>query len=118
MEQDKMRRRSRRRVLIKAIHDAAIELATRAGHARYAPTPMPDEPVIMASRIENAADGPYLDNKRPTPDEIRAFTGDYIDPDVTDPDELWTAYAINTVNGTRHPGAGRTPAEAKTCAWV
>ena len=85
MEQDKMTQRSRRRVLIKAVHDAAIELATRADHARYAPT-MPDEPVIMASRIESAAEGPYLDNKRPTPDEIRAFTGDYLD--VTEPDEL------------------------------
>ena len=77
---------------------------------------MPDEPVIMVAPTESATEGPYLDNKRPTPDEIRAFTGDYLD--VTDPVELWTAYAINTVNGTRHPGAGRTAAEAKTCAWA
>jgi hypothetical protein len=42
----------RRRMLIKAVHDAAIELA-------------------RTSRIESAAEG--LDNKRPTPDEIRAF---------------------------------------------
>src|SRR5262245_2429493 len=118
MEQDKMTQPSRRRVLIKAVHDAAIELATRAYRGQYPPTPMPDEPVIMASRIESATEGPYLDDKRPTPDEIRTFTGDYIDPDVTDPDELWVAYAVNTVNGTRHSGAGRTAAEAKTCAWV
>ena len=116
MEQDNMTQRSRRRMLIKAVHDAAIELATRADGGRYAPTLMPDEPVIMVAPIESATEGPYLDNKRPTPDEIRAFTGDYLD--VTDPVELWTAYAINTVNGTRHPGAGRTAAEAKTCAWV
>jgi hypothetical protein len=115
MEQDKMTRRSRRRVLIKAVHDAAIELATRADHSRYAPT-MPDEPVIMVAPIESATEGLYLDNKRPTPDEIRAFTGAYLD--ITDPDELWAAYAINTVNGTRYSGLGRTAAEAKTCAWV
>ena len=60
--------------------------------------------------------GPYLDNKRPTPDEIRAFTGDYLD--ITDPDELWAAFAINTVSGTRYAGLGRTAAEAKACAWV
>ena len=78
-----MTQRSRRRVLIKAVHDAAIELATRAGHARYAPTPIPDEPVIMVAPIESATEGPYLDNKRPTPDEIRAFTGNYLD--ITDP---------------------------------
>ena len=113
-----MTQRSRRRVLIKAVHDAAIELATRADGGRYAPTLMPDEPVIMVAPIESATEGPYLDNKRPTPDEIRAFTGDYIDPDVTNPDELWAAFAINTVNGTRHPGVGRTAAEAKTCAWL
>jgi hypothetical protein len=103
-------------MLIKAVHDAAIELARRGG--QYLPTPMPDEPVIMASRIESATEGVYLDNRRPTPDEIRAFTGDYIDPDVTNPDELWFAFAINPVRGTRHAGAGRTAAEAKTCAWI
>ena len=108
--------RSRRRMLIKAVHDAAIELATRADGGRYAPTPMPDEPVIMASRIESATEGLCLDNKRPTPDEIRAFTGAYLD--ITDPDELWAAYAINPVNGTQYAGLGRTAAEAKTCAWV
>jgi hypothetical protein len=117
MEQDNMTKRSRRRMLIKAVHDAAIELATRAD-GRYAPALMPDEPVIMVARIESAAEGRYLDNKSPTPDEIDAFTGDYIDPDVTNPDELWAAFAINTVNGTRHPGVGRTAAEAKTCAWL
>jgi hypothetical protein len=53
---------------------------------------MPDEPVIMVAPIESATEGPYLDDKRPTPDEIRAFTGDYLD--ITDPDELWAAYAI------------------------
>jgi hypothetical protein len=96
-QQLKTMQQTRRRMLIKAVHDAAIELA-------------------RTSRIESAAEGPYLDNKRPTPDEIRAFTGDYLD--VTHPDELWAAYAINTVNGTRHAGLGRTAAEAKTCAWV
>src|SRR5262249_11021851 len=83
---------SRRRILIKAINDAAMDLAT------------------------SATNGPYLDNKRPTPDEIRAFTGIYLDN--CDPDELWAAFAINPVSGTRHAGAGRTAAEAKTCAWV
>jgi hypothetical protein len=92
--------------------DAAIELATRGG--KYLPTPSPDEPVIMASRIESATEGLYFDNKRPTPDEIRAFTGDYLD--FTRADELWAAYAINTATGTRYAGLGRT--EAKTCAWV
>lgn len=116
MEQDNMTQRSRRRMLIKAVHDAAIELATRADSGRYAPTLMPDEPVIMVARIESATEGSYLDKKGPTPEEIRAFTGDYLD--ITDPDELWAAYAINTVNGTRHAGLGRTAAEAKTCAWA
>jgi len=117
MEQDKMAQRSRRRMLIKAVHDAAIELvATRAAGGRYAPTLMPDEPVIMVAPTESATEGPYLDNKRPTPDEIRAFTGAYLD--ITDPDKLFAAYAINPVNGTRYAGLGRTAAEAKTCAWV
>jgi hypothetical protein len=105
---------TRRRMLIKAVHDAAIELARRGG--QYLPTPMPNEPVAMVSRIESATEGSYLDKKGPTPDEICAFTGDYLD--VTDPDELWVAYAINTVSGTRYAGAGHTAAEAKTCAWV
>jgi hypothetical protein len=131
-QQLKTMQQTRRRMLIKAVHDAAIELARRG--EQYLPTPMPDEPVAMVSRIDGVADGPYLDNKRPTPDEIRAFTGDYLD--ITDPDELWAAYAINTVSGTREafsgsinsgsaadhgrecPGLGRTAAEAKTCAWV
>jgi hypothetical protein len=86
-ERAKMTQQSRRQLLMKAVRDAAIELARRG--EQYLPAAMPDEPVIMASRIESAAEGPYLDNKRPTPDKIRAFTGDYIDPDVTDPDELW-----------------------------
>jgi len=122
LEQDKMAQQSRRRVLIKAVHDAAIELATRADHARYAPAqldnnkPMPDEPVVMVAPIESATKGPYLDNKRPTPNEIRAFTGTYLDN--TDPDELWAAFAINTISGTRYAGLGRTAAEAKACAWV
>src|SRR5262249_36500075 len=49
-------------------------------------------------------------------DEIRAFTGTYLDN--IDPDELWAAFAINTVSGTRYAGLGRTAAEAKACAWV
>jgi hypothetical protein len=115
MEQDKITQQSRRRMLIKAVHDAAIELAKRAYRGQYPPTPMPDEPVIMA-RIGSATESPYLDDKRPTPDEIRAFTGDY--QDFIRADELWVAYAINTASGTRYAGLGRTAAEAKTCAWV
>jgi len=64
---------------------------------------------------------PYFDNEKPTPDEIRAFTGDYIDAyqnGSADPDELWVALATDPVTGTEHSGAGRTAAEAKTCAWV
>jgi hypothetical protein len=114
VEQDKMTQRARRRMLIKAVHDAAIELARRG--EQYLPTPMPDEPVAMVSRIESATEGSYLDKKGPTPDEIRAFTGDYLD--ITDPDELWAAHAINTANATEYWGLGRTAAEAKTCAWV
>src|SRR5262249_3453326 len=75
-----------------------------------------DEPVVMAAPIESATRGPYLDNERPPPDEIRGFTGDYLD--ITDPDELWAAFAINAVSGTEHAGLGRTAAEAKACAWV
>jgi hypothetical protein len=114
--------KSRRRMLIKAVHDATLELAARTDVARYttAPAddnePTSDEPVIMVSPIDRATEGPYLDNKRPMPDEIRSFTGTYLD--ITDPDELWAAFAINTVSGTRHAGAGRTAAEAKVCAWV
>jgi hypothetical protein len=104
MEQDKMTRRSRRRVLIKAVHDAAIDLATRADLARYAPT--------------------QLDNKKPTADEIRAAAaaiesaagGTYLN--ITDTDELWCAYAINTVSGSRYAGLGRTATEAKASAWI
>ena len=119
-----MTQQSRRQLLMKAVRDAAIQLATRVDCARYATEPLdnnkptPDELLVMAAPMESATKGPYHDDKRPTPDEIRAFTGDYIDPDVTDPDELWVAFAINPVNGTRYPGAGRTAAEAKTCAWA
>jgi hypothetical protein len=104
-------------MLIKAVHDAARELAAR----RYTTAPldddepMPDEPVIMVS-VERATKGPYLDDKRPTPDEIRAFDGTYLD--IAAADELWAAFAINTVNGTRYVGLGRTAGEAKACAWV
>ena len=82
---------------------------------RWMTTSQSDEPVIMVS-IERATKGPYLDDKRPTPDEIRAFDGTYLD--IAAPDELWAAFAINTVNGTRYAGGGRTAAEAKVCAWV
>jgi len=108
-----MMQHKRRRMLIEAVHDAARELAAR----RYTTAPldddepMPDEPVIMAF-----ATGPYLDDKRPTPDEIRTFDGTYLD--IAAPDELWAAFAINTVNATRYAGGGRTAAEAKVCAWV
>jgi hypothetical protein len=53
-----MMQHKRRRMLIKAVHDAARELAAR--QYTTAPLdddePMPDEPVIMAF-----ATGPYLD---------------------------------------------------------
>ena len=56
-----MMRHKRRRMLIKAVHDAALELAAR--RCTTAPLdddePMPDEPVVMAF-----ATGPYLDDKR------------------------------------------------------
>ena len=43
--------------------------------------------------------------------------GTYLDN--TDEDELWVAYAINTVSsGRRYPGLGRTAAEAKANAWI
>ena len=53
-ERAKMTQQSRRQLLMKAVRDAAIELARRGG--QYLPAPMPDEPVIMASRIESATD--------------------------------------------------------------
>ena len=60
-EQATMMRHKRRRMLIKAVHDAALELAAR--RCTTAPLdddePMPDEPVVMAF-----ATGPYLDDKR------------------------------------------------------
>jgi hypothetical protein len=110
---------SRRQMLIKAIHDAALELAKRADGAQYATTALdnnkPDELLVMCARRKRH-EGPYLDSKKPKPGEIRAFTGTYLD--ITARDELWAAFAINTVNGTRYAGLGRTAAEAKTCAWV
>jgi hypothetical protein len=116
-----MQTQSRRRILIKAVHDAVLELVTRADGVRYATAPLenngptPDELLVMAAPMESATKGPcYLDDKRPTQDEIRAFTGNYLD--ITAPDELWAAFAIN--NGSRYAGAGRTAAEAKACAWV
>ena len=76
-----MMRPSRRQLLIKAVQDAAIELAAKANRARYAPA-LPD-------------------NKKPTPDEISAAaaaresgTGGHLDN--ADEDELWAAYAINS----------------------
>jgi transposase-like protein len=66
-----------------------------------------------------------LDNKKPTPDEISAAAaaresatgGTYLDN--TDEDELWVAYAINTVSsGRRYAGLGRTAVEAKANAWI
>jgi hypothetical protein len=96
-----MMRPSRRQLLIKAVQDAAIELAAKANCARYAPA-LPD-------------------NKKPTPDEISAAaaaresgTGHL---DNADEDELWAAYAINTVS-SRYAGLGRTAAEAKANAWI
>jgi hypothetical protein len=98
-----MTQESRRQVLIKAIHDAAIELATRAA-AQYA--------------------APQLDNKKPTPVEIRAVAAAIESAaggarfDNTAADELWCAYAVNTVSGKRCAGLGRTAAEAKASAWI
>ena len=117
-----MTQQSRQQLLLKAVRDAAIQLATRVDCARYATEPLdnnkptPDELLVMAAPMESATKGPYHDDKRPTPDEIRAFTGTYLDN--TDPDELWAAFAINTVSSTRYAGLGRTAAEAKACAWV
>jgi hypothetical protein len=95
-----MMRQSRRQLLIKAVQDAAIELAAKSNPARYAALP---------------------DNKKPTPDEISAAaaaresgTGHL---DNADEDELWAAYAINTVS-SRYAGLGRTAAEAKANAWI
>src|SRR5215470_8429053 len=108
-----MMQHKRRRMLIKA--DLAATRYTTA--PLDDDEPMPDEPVIMAS-IERV--GPYLDDKRPTPDEIRAccarIAGTHLD--ITAPDELWSALAINTVNATGYAGLGRTAAEAKASAWV
>jgi hypothetical protein len=115
-------RQSRQRMLIEAIKNAALELATRADGAQYATTALdnnkltPDEVFVMVARMESATKGPYLDDKRPTPDEIRAFTGTYLD--ITARGEFWAAFAINTANGTRYAGLGRTAAEAKASAWV
>ena len=86
-----MMQQSRRQLLIKAVQDAAIELAAKANRAKYAPA--------------------FPDNKKPTPDEISAAaaackgaTGrTYLDN--TDEDELWVAYAINT----RQPTCGPRP---------
>jgi hypothetical protein len=131
-EKAKMPQQSRRRLLINAVRDAAIELATRA---RYATAPLdnnkpaPDEVCVVVA-IESTARGPYLgpylDIDRPTPDEIRAadaamksakaMTGANFD--ITAEDQLWVAYAINTVTGARYPGLGHTPAQAKACAWI
>jgi hypothetical protein len=97
-----MMRRSRRQLLIKAVQDAAIELAAKSNRARYAPA-LPD-------------------NKKPTPDQISAAAaarkGDTGGTDLenTDEDELWVAYAVNS--GRRYAGLGRTTAEAKANAWI
>jgi hypothetical protein len=54
---------SRRRMLIKAVHDAALEVAARTDGARYTTAPLddneptPDEPVIMVFPIERATKG-------------------------------------------------------------
>jgi hypothetical protein len=56
---------SRRRMLFKAVHDAACELVTR--YTTVAPDdqePMPDEPVIMV---------PYLDKRNPKMVAIRSL---------------------------------------------
>ena len=91
-----MTQESRKRLLIDAIHDAAIELAKDADAARYA--------------------APEL-ARRPTPDEIQALAGrEPITPD-TNTDVLWSAAAISP-HGKRHWGLGRTRGEAKACAWA
>jgi hypothetical protein len=98
-----MMQQSRRQLLIKAVQDAAIELAAKANRAQHAPA-LPD-------------------NKKPTPDEISAAAGarkgatGRTHLDNIDVDELWVAYAIDS-NGNRHAGLGRTTAEAKANAWI
>jgi hypothetical protein len=100
-----MMQQSRRQLLIRAVRDAAIELAAKANRARYASAlldykkPTPDEISAAAAARESATGGTYLDN--------------------TDKDELWVAYAINTVSsGRRYAGLGRTAAETKADAWI
>ena len=92
-----MTRQSRRQLLIKAVQDAAIELAAKSNAARYAPA-LPD-------------------NKKPTPDEISAAAAGRAYLHTTDEDELWVAYAINS-SGCQYAGLGRTTAEAKANAWI
>jgi hypothetical protein len=102
-----MTQQSRRRVLTKAVHDAAIELATRADRARYATA--------------------QVDKTKPTPDEIRAAAAAMESMesaaggtrfDIPAADELWCAYAINTVSGSQWAGLGHTATEAKAGAWI
>jgi hypothetical protein len=90
-----MTQESRMRLVIDAIHDAAIELAKYADAARHHP--------------------PELAPK-PTPEEIKAFTPSPIAPE-TDVDELWSAAAISP-DGKRYWGLGRTEADAKAFAWA
>jgi hypothetical protein len=95
---------ARRRMLREAVHDAALELARRAESARYAPA--------------------QPDNNSPTPDDIRTAAVSIenrrgeTNLDIAATDELWVAYAINTVTGARHAGLGQTAGEAKASAWI
>jgi hypothetical protein len=99
-----MMQQSRRQLLIKAVQDAAIELAAKANRERYAPAlpdnkkPTPDEISAAATAHESATGATYLDN--------------------TDEDELWAAYAINADSSRQYAGVGRTAAEAKAMAWI
>jgi hypothetical protein len=54
-------------MLIKAVHDAALELATGADGVRYAKAPLdnnkppPNELLVMAALVESATKAPYLE---------------------------------------------------------
>jgi hypothetical protein len=122
-----MTQQSRRQLLITAVRDAAIKLATRVDCARYATAPLdnkkpaPDEVCVLVaieSTTRGPYPGPYLDIDRPTPDEIRAAATAKKNFDITPEDQLWVAYAINPVTGARYAGLGHAPAQAKACAWM
>jgi hypothetical protein len=90
-----MKSELRGRLLMEAIHAAAIELAKDAKTARHEPEPA----------------------AKPTAEEICALAAREPITSETNTDELWSAAAISP-DGKRHWGLGRTPGEAKACAWA